>query len=563
MQRSRSSPARKRRRAPRGADTIIFGGPIYTGLATPRTVEAVAVKGDRILATGAKSDMLRLRSKSTKTIDLQGAAMYPGFTDSHAHLLGIGMRELTLNLEGVSSINELVDIVSSAAQDAKDGETIYGRGWIETGWPEKRFPNRQDLDQASTGHTIVLVRADGHALVVNSLALEKAGVTRDTKDPNGGRIERDASGEPTGMFIDNAMSLIAPLVAAPSEAQKREAYEVGAKVYADYGWTGLHNMSVDPRDLPIIVDEARSGAIPIRVYNAIDKEGFDDLATKAPEVDETGRVITRAIKLYMDGALGSRGAALDAPYSDQPSTDGLLTLEHDEALAIFKKALKDGVQVCVHAIGDRGNRLLLDWYAEAFAAVPPEERKVKEPRWRDEHSQILHVADIPRFHELGVIASMQPSHAIGDFYFAPARLGEDRLDGAYAWESLLKSGAIVTGGSDAPVERGDPRIEFYAAVARKDLEGKSGPDWRPEEKVTRDQALAMFTSAPAYASFQEDDLGAIEPGKKADFTVFSEDIMTIPEAEILKVEPVMTIVDGEIIAHGDADEDEDEGANGD
>jgi predicted amidohydrolase YtcJ len=220
---------------------------------------------------------------------------------------------------------------------------------------------------------------------------------------------------------------------------------------------------------------------------------------------------------------------------------------HEEAAPFFQQALRDGVQIATHAIGDRGNRLVLDWYEEAFKAVPAEERKVPNPRWRVEHAQILHVPDIDRFSRLGVIASMQPSHAIGDFYFAPARLGDARLDGAYAWKSLLQSGAIVAGGSDAPVERGDPLIEFYAAVARKDLEGKSGADWRPGEKATRAEALAMFTTGPAFASFQEADLGTIEVGKKADFTVFSKDIMTVPEAEILTAKPVMTVVDGEVI----------------
>jgi predicted amidohydrolase YtcJ len=264
-------------------------------------------------------------------------------------------------------------------------------------------------------------------------------------------------------------------------------------------------------------------------------------------MNNSGRIITRAVKLYVDGALGSRGAALSAPYSDQPGADGLLLMTREEAAPLFEKALRDGVQIATHAIGDRGNRLILDWYEEAFNKVPAEERKVANPRWRIEHAQILHVEDIPRFAKLGVIASMQPSHAIGDFYFAPARLGDARLDGAYAWRSLLDAGAIVAGGSDAPVERGDPLIEFYAAVARKDLEGNSGSDWRPEQKVTREEALAMFTSSAAFASFQEADLGTIEVGKKADFTVFSKDIMIVPEAEILTAKPVMTVVDGEIV----------------
>lgn len=528
------------------ADSIFAGGVIHTGLAAKPTVEAVAVEDGRIIAAGARADIDRLIGPDTDVIDLEGAALYPGFVDAHAHLLGIGMREMTLNLEGVSSVEELVDIIAAAAQETPEGETIYGRGWIETGWPEARFPNRADLDQASDKHAIVIVRADGHALAANSAAIEKAGVTRQTPDPEGGRIERDAKGEPSGMFIDNAMGLIEKLVAEPSDEAKREAFAVGAGVYAASGWTGLHNMSVDPADVALIEQEAADGRVAIRVYNALDAAGLEAIAA-APRVNNSGRIQTRAIKLYIDGALGSRGAALSAPYSDMPETSGLLLMTHEEAAPLLERALRDGVQITTHAIGDRGNALVLDWYEEAFAKVPADERRLANPRWRIEHAQILHTEDIPRIAKDGVIASMQPSHAIGDLYFAPARLGDERLDGAYAWRSLLDAGAIIAGGSDAPVERGDPLIEFYAAVARKDLEGKSGPDWRPGQKVSREEALAMFTSAPAFASFQESDLGTIEVGRKADFTAFSKDIMTVPEAEILTAEPVMTVVDGEVV----------------
>ena len=534
------------------ADAVYFGGPIYTGLAAAPTVEAVAVRGGRISATGARAGLETAIGPDTEVIDLKGAAMFPGFVDAHAHLLGIGMRELTLNLEGVGSVSELVEIAAAAAQETGSGDVIYGRGWIETGWPEARFPSAADLDQASRDHPIIFERADGHALVANSAAIKQAGVTRETADPDGGRIERDAEGAPTGMFIDNAMNLVTALIAAPSEAQKREAYEVGGDVYAAYGWTGLHNVSVDPADVSLIEEEAAAGRLNIRVYNAIDQSGYAALAERAPRVNNSGRIITRAIKLYADGALGSRGAALSAPYADQPESSGLLMTSQEEMAPFLKQALKDGVQIAIHAIGDRGNKLVLDWYEAAFSAVPAEERKVPNPRWRIEHAQILHTEDIPRFARLGVIASMEPSHAIGDLYFAPARLGDARLDGAYAWRSLLDGGAIIAGGSDAPVERGDPLIEFYAAVARKDLEGKSGPDWRPEEKVSRAEALAMFTSAAAFASFQESDLGTIEVGKKADFTIFSKDIMTVAEAEILTAKPVMTVVDGEVIFRAEA-----------
>ncbi|MEE2690976.1 MAG: amidohydrolase [Pseudomonadota bacterium] len=522
------------------ADMIISGGPIYTGGAS-NPVEAVAVADGRILAVGDLASVGAFSGAKTERIDLHGASLYPGFTDAHAHLLGIGMRELTLNLEGVSSIDELVDIIAAYVGETAPGETVYGRGWIETGWPEARFPTRDDLDPVSPDNPVVLYRADGHAAVVNSAALAAAGIDDAAPDPSGGRIDRDSSGRATGMLIDNAMGLVGEVVGGPAPAAREEAYKIGAEVYAAYGWTGVHNMSVEPDDVAVMERLAKDGALPIRVYNALDPEGLDWLVANAPRTDETGRVVTRAVKLYADGALGSRGAALLAPYADRPDTSGLLLMQEDEALAMMAKARDAGVQVATHAIGDRGNRLVLDWYERVLGPA------AAQARWRIEHAQIIDPQDIPRFAALGVIPSMQPSHAIGDLYFAPARLGVERLAGAYAWRSLIDSGAIVPGGSDAPVERGDPLIEFYAAVARKGLDGYTGEGWHPEQAVTREEALKMFTLWPAYAAFQESELGTIEPGKRADFTAFSKDIMTVPEAEILAAKPVLTVVGGRII----------------
>ena len=523
--------------------TIFRGGPIYTGLEEAPIAEAVAVADGIILAVGSADLVAAGAGDDPVVVDLQGASLYPGFTDAHAHLLGVGMRELTLNLEGTASVAELVAIVEASVNSAAAGETVYGRGWIETGWPEGRMPTRDDLDPVSGANPVVLERADGHAVVVNSAALDAVGVDEEAADPDGGKIERDENGRATGILIDNAIALIAPLIDAPDEAKKREAYAKASDVYAAYGWTGMHNMSVAPDDIGLIETLSDDGAIDIRVYNSIDKSGVDMLVATGPRQSANDRIVTRAIKFYVDGALGSRGAALLAPYSDRPDTTGLLVMNHDEAIAVFEKALAAGLQVNTHAIGDRGNRMLLDWYEEAFAAHPEK----TDLRWRDEHTQILHTDDIPRFAKLGVIPSMQPSHAIGDLFFAPDRLGPDRLDGAYAWRALIDSGSIIAGGSDAPVERGDPLIEFYAAVARRGLNGYSDENWRPGQAVSRAEALKMFTLWPAYAAFQEDVLGTIEPGKRADFTVFSKDIMTIPENEILTAKPVMTVVDGEIV----------------
>lgn len=520
--------------------TIYTGGPIYTGNDDAPTVEAVAVSGGTVVAVGTRALIEKSAGDNYEIVDLAGAAMYPGFTDAHAHLLGIGMRELTLNLEGVTSVAELVEVVRTEVEKTPAGETIYGRGWIETHWPEGRFPRRSDLDPVSPNNPVILRRADGHASIVNSYALNKAGITAHTQI-TGGEVRTHENGETTGLLIDNAQSLVADLIAAPSLSRKEEAYRKASDVYAAYGWTGIHSMSVDAANVEIMERLADERGLNIRVYNSIDKDGLDWLIENAPRTNASERIITRALKLYVDGALGSRGAALTSPYSDSPDSTGLLLMEEPEALEIMRQALAADIQVNTHAIGDRGNRLVLDWYENVF------DGEEADRRWRIEHAQILHLNDIPRFAELGVIASMQPSHAIGDLFFAPDRLGPDRLDGAYAWRSLIDAGAIIAAGSDAPVERGDPLIEFYAAVARRGLNGYQDDNWRAAEAVTRAEALKMFTLWPAYASFQENILGMIEPGKRADFTVFTADIMTIAEDEILEAKPVMTVVDGAII----------------
>jgi predicted amidohydrolase YtcJ len=304
-------------------------------------------------------------------------------------------------------------------------------------------------------------------------------------------------------------------------------------------------MSASQDDLDILNRLAASGRAPIRVDLYFDIPYADRVLTEGPGSDAEGRIRPRGIKIYMDGALGSRGAALLAPYSDAPDTRGLLRTEHDKALPILHRALDSGAQVATHAIGDRANRLVLDWYQEAFGGSAPK----TSPRWRVEHAQLLTGQDLPRFAELGVIASMQPSHAIGDLYFAPSRLGETRLKEGYAWESLLKSGAVVAGGTDAPVEKGDPLVEFYAAGYRHALNGFAGPDWHGEEAVTRGEALHMFTAAPAYAGFRERDMGVLAAGRRADVSVFSADLMSAPFAEIPKAQAVMTIVAGRVV-HG-------------
>ncbi len=534
----------------------ISGGPIYTAIDESPRVEAVAIRKGLITYKGPDNgDWCKNHAGSdAKIIDLDNAAAYPGFTDAHGHLIGIGLREMTLNLEGTTSIGDLQKKLAAVVADTPIGETIYGRGWIETHWPEKRFPSREDLDAVTTEHAVILERADGHASVVNSFTLKEANITVETKDPFGGAINRGADGEATGMLIDNAAGLVQSLMPGLTKSRKREAYIKGAELYAARGWANIHSMSVDPADISMLNSLARDGNLKIRVYNSLDllpSRGTQTMSNMANMQGlENALVTTRAIKLYADGALGSRGAALLAPYSDDEKNSGLMLLKEDQAKSIFDAALRNGTQVNTHAIGDRANRMVLDWYEAAFNRVPKAQWAEKTPRWRIEHSQIIEPDDIPRFDELGVIPSMQPSHAIGDLHFAPDRLGKDRLAGAYAWRALIDSGAIIAGGSDAPVEVGDPRIEFYAATQRKDIEGFSNEDWNIEQRVTPQEALKMFTIWPAYAAFEEDKTGSIEVGKKADISIFETDLMTASGDDILTSKPVMTMVDGRLAYDG-------------
>ena len=525
------------------ADLIIWGGPIYTN-AAPAKAEAVVVQDGRIVFVGSRADAGTRLGKRTEVIDLKGAALFPGFTDAHAHLRGIGERELSLNLEGSKSAAEAVARVKAylagrpadAPGDSKS--PIWGRGWIETGWPEGRFLEKGDLDPIAPDRPVLLVRADGHALVANSAALKAAGIDEATPAPAGGEILKGKDGKPTGLLVDNAMGLVRKLRLPPTEADRRAAFAAAFKVEAAYGWTGVHSMSVAWPDVGLLETLNAEGKTPLRVYNAVDAGEAAPLFAGGPRNTGDERIVTRAVKLYEDGALGSRGAALFEPYADAPGATGLVRTPPERMRNAMAKAKAVGIQVSAHAIGDRGNASVLDLMAE---------QRPDGLRWRIEHAQIVRPADIPRFRQLGVIASMQPSHAIGDLHFAPARLGDARLAGAYAWESFLKSGAVVVGGSDAPVERGDPLIEFYAAVARKDLTGFSAPNWHPEEALSRAEALKLFTSAPAYARFAEDELGSIEIGKRADLSGFSVDLMTAPEAEIPKGRAVLTVVDGKVV----------------
>ncbi len=531
------------------AALVLLNANVYTGSAgTPRAQAIVAVNG-RIEHVGSNEEARAAAPAGAMVVDLQGATVFPGLADAHAHLSGIGWRELHFDLTGVASVASLQRRVRERAQ--QDGsQWIVGRGWIESKWSPAVFPGRADLDAALADRPVMLERADGHAVIVNSLALKIAGISRDTPDPPGGEILRDPeTGKPTGMLIDAAVDLVQRHVPPPTDHELARALEAGAVRSLRLGWTQLQLAGTSWKEIGLLCRLYAAGKIGLRLYAAIDGPGPDAekllaLGRRYESCDP--RLTVRAIKLYMDGALGSRGAALAAPYSDSAGSTGLLRNAPEEVLRITIAGLRGGIQVQTHAIGDRGNRIVLDQYERALASVPPADRAVADPRLRIEHVQVISAEDMPRFAKLGVIASMQTSHAISDMLFAPARLGPERIAGAYAWRSLLDAGAVIAGGSDAPVEAGDPRVEFYAAVARRTLEGLAGPDWGLDQRLTREEALAVLTRGPAWAAFEEDVRGTIEPGRHADFSVFSTDLMQVPEAEIPHARVLMTVVGGEI-----------------
>ncbi len=534
---------------PLPADLLLHNGVIHTLDGQKPRVEAVALLGDRIVFVGSNEEARAYQGSETRAIDLGGKTVVPGFADSHAHLAGIGAREMNLNLEGTSSLHGLLEKVREHVRQAEPGDWIVGRGWSEARWDPPAFPSRADLDRVSPQNPVWLTRVDGHGGVANSAALRLAGITKATKAPPGGDILRDPkNGEPTGMLIDRAQGLVSKVLPEDTPERKRQALLLGVRRSLELGWTELGIAGNSYEEIEMLRSLYEAGEIPLRLYDAVRGPSSDTsrLLSEGPVVGAYGGLFTvRGIKVSIDGALGSKGAALLDDYADGGGR-GLLMFGEEELLPMFESALRQGIQVQTHAIGDHANRFTLDLYEKALGNVPASERKIAEPRWRIEHAQILDTTDIPRFARLGVIPSMQASHAISDLYFAKSRLGDKRLAGAYAWRSLIDTGVSIAGGSDAPVEKGDPLIEIYAAVTRKDLEGKSQSHWRPEQRVSRGEALKMLTLWAAYATFEEEQRGSIQPGKWADLTVLSRDIMSIEESEIPKTECVMTIVAGKV-----------------
>jgi predicted amidohydrolase YtcJ len=532
---------------PPSADLIFLNATIHTLNPLRPTADTVAVRDGAIVCVGSALDCQAYHGSTTEAIDATGKTLVPGFADSHAHLMGIGLREMTLNLADLDSLDALLETVAKRTETVEPGEWISGRGWIEARWEKPVFPTRYDLDKVAPDNPVWLIRADGHSGIANSAALRIAGIHEKTASPAGGEIIRDAQGKATGMLVDAARELVTKHVPAPTPEAKKQALKVGAEYAAKMGWTQLGIAGTSWDEVAMLHGLLDEGDMPIRTYIAILGPGpdADRLIQMGPQAEDS-RLVVRGIKLYMDGSLGSQSAALLEPYEDR-SGKGIVMHDEEELRPTLDGALKSGIQVETHAIGDLANRLTLDYYERAFARVPRSQRAVVKPRWRVEHAQILAPDDLPRFAKLEVIPSMQASHAITDMHFALRRLGAERLKGAYAWRSLVDSGVVIPGGSDAPVEKGDPIVEFYAAAVRKDLDGSSADYWHPEQKLEREEALKMLTSWAAYASFQEDERGTIEAGKWADLTLLSQDILTVPEEEILKTKIEMTVVGGKVV----------------
>ena len=520
--------------AQRAADLVLTNGRIYTVDVAHPIASALAVRGDRIVFVGSDVEARALSGAATRMVNLQGRTVIPGIIDAHAHLLGLGTSLRTVNLAGATSYSEVVSRVAAWARTVKPGEWILGRGWDQTRWASNAFPTHNELSRALPDNPVMLSRVDGHAVLANAKAMQLAGITGRTQDPTGGRIIRDSSGAPSGVFVDNAEDLIARSIPASSRAEKKKAILAAIAEANRYGLTGIHDAGQDVSTISVYEELAKAGEFNLRNYVMLADPGNRERAlrntylTRGPQSAlYGGRLWIRAVKLYSDGALGSRGAALLAPYADEPANSGLLVSQPAHIAMMAELGLRRGFQINVHAIGDRGNRIALDAFESALGQVPRANH-----RFRVEHAQVISPEDIPRFARLGVIPSMQATHQTSDMRWAEARVGPQRIRGAYAWRSLLNTGVIIPNGTDFPVEEVNPLLTFHAAVTRQDAAGTPTGGWYPEQKMTREEALQSITIWPAYAGFQESMMGSIAPGKYADFVVLDRDIMRVPDGDL-------------------------------
>jgi predicted amidohydrolase YtcJ len=526
-----------------GADLLLRRGVFYPVQPPGRVEGSLAVRDGRIVYLGPDAGADELRGPQTRVVDLAGRAVTPGLIDAHSHLLGLGEALAQVDLVGTASYDEVIRKVREAAAKVPAGTWVGGRGWDQNDWPDKRFPTHEALSAAVPDHPVWLERIDGHAALVNARALEALGVDASIQDPSGGRFLRDEAGRPTGVLIDNAMGVVAGRLPAPSPEELQRRLRLAARHCVERGLTTVTDMGVGEAGHQAYTALRRAGELPLRaaLFLTDDAALLEHWFRRGPEIDPEARLQVRGVKLYADGALGSRGAALVEPYSDDPGNIGLLTSSGDHMADVARRAAETGFQVGIHAIGDRGGVVALDALERALGGPGP------KARFRLEHAQVMRVQDIERMARLGIIASMQPTHATSDMPWAGDRVGEHRLAGAYAWRKVLNAGGRLALGSDFPVESADPRLGLYAAVTRQDLQGKPSGGWLPGEKLTREEALRGFTLDAAWSLFLDHEVGSLEVGKRADLVVFARDPMTVPEAEIPKAEIDLTVVDGEVV----------------
>jgi predicted amidohydrolase YtcJ len=519
------------------ADLVIVNARVYTVNPLAPSARAIAVKAGKIVAVG--DDVTSYIGPETKRIDVQGKAVIPGFIDSHGHMLELGANLSSLDLHGVASVLEIQAMVANRARSRKPGEWITGFGWDQNLWAQKQFPNKDLLDTAAPDNPVVLSRVDGHAIWVNSEALALAGLKDDVPDPPGGRVIRDEAGHPTGVFMDNAMGMIK--TPEKTLAEREADLEAAAKLCARIGLTTVHDAGIAAPTLQAYRNLIQKNRLPMRINAMIsggDRDLWNSYLKAGPEIGDF--LTVRSVKLYADGALGSRGASLLAPYSDDPNNSGLTITGRATIEKFAREAVQGGFQVCTHAIGDRANHEVLMAYATALKGK-------NDKRFRVEHAQVIAPEDFARFRDNSVVASMQPTHATSDMPWAALRLGPARILGAYAWQTMLKLGVHVAFGSDFPVENPNPIWGFYAAITRQDRKGNPPDGWFPDQRLTRAEALRSWTIEGAYAAFQEKTKGSIEPGKLADFVVLSDDIMQVAPERILKTRVTMTVVNGRVV----------------
>ena len=529
------------------AVSLVYNATIYTVDSSQASIEAFAYEGDRIVAVGTLQS-IREKFPTAQQIDMQGATVIPGFIDAHGHLLGLGQSLIFADLMGTNNKAEIIEILKQKAASLSDGQWLLGRGWDQNDWPVKTLPSAADLDAAFPDRPVWLERVDGHAHWGNSMAMQVAQKELSgTWQPDGGEIVRDSEQNATGVFIDNAVAIIQSQVPSPSEEELLQALQLAMNKAAEVGLTGMHDAGTSLAVWQLLEKAKQADRLSLRVYAMADgaQAMLDHLCDQGPQIDENALLTARSIKLYSDGALGSRGAALLADYSDAPGNKGLLIESENALKAHATKAAECGLQVNIHAIGDRGNQITLNVLENA--SKTNFEDALNPGRHRIEHSQVVAKADFQRFKDLKLIASVQPTHATSDMYWAQNRVGPERIKGAYAWQTFNDLGIPLALGSDFPVERPDPLLGFYAAVSRQDTKGWPDGGWYSSQKLSREQALYGFTMGAAYAAFQEHQLGSLEVGKFADFVVLSQDIMEIPVADIPKTQILATYVNGKAV----------------